>query len=43
MPEDVQTALQGVCAEWGGMSEEEAHSYLASLISSHRLQLETWS
>ena len=43
MPLDVQEALQTVCMRCGGLSQREAKDYIASLISSHRLQLETWS
>jgi sulfite reductase alpha subunit-like flavoprotein len=43
MPVDVQEALQTVCVVCGGLSQREAEDYIAGLISSHRLQLETWS
>lgn len=42
MPVDVQDAIHTVCVKCGGMSESEAQNYLTTLITSHRLQLETW-
>ena len=43
MPLDVQEALPAVFQRWGGLSPEKAQAYLASLLASRRLQLETWS
>lgn len=43
MPADVQDALRAVLARWGEMGEEEAEQYLALLLSTRQLQLETWT
>lgn len=43
MPVDVQNALKAVCMEWGNMSEESSEEYIATLLRSRRLQLETWN
>lgn len=43
MPADVQDALRAVFVRWGGMAEEEAEQYLAVLLSTRQLQLETWT
>ena len=43
MPGNVQESLRRVFVERGGMGEQEAEHYLAALLSSRRLQLETWA
>lgn len=43
MPIDVQDALRVVCVRHGGLSEEEAASFITRLEASRKLQLETWA
>ena len=43
MPVEVQEALCAVCVHWGGLSLQQAQTYLSRLLTSRRLQLETWT
>ena len=43
MPADVQDALRAVLVRWGEMGGEAAEQYLALLLSTRQLQLETWT